>query len=68
MRIYLVGTPEGQTRLIRATNRQHAVWYAAQSKYLVRPAGQDDLVELIAKGVKVEAVTSDDQQKLDLGG
>jgi hypothetical protein len=68
MRIYLVGTPEGQTRLIRATNRQHAVWYVAQSKYLVRPAGQDDLVDLIAKGVKVEMITSDDQHKLNFGG
>jgi len=68
MRIYLVGTPEGENRLIRATNKHHAVWYVAQGKYLVRPAGQDDLVDLIAKGVRVEAITSDDQHKLNFGG
>ena len=68
MRIYLVGTPEGETRLVRAANRQHAVWYVAQSKYVVRAAGQDDLVELIGQGVKVEMISTNDQHKLDLGG
>lgn len=66
MRIYLVGTPEGDHRLIRAQTKQQAVWFAAQSKYLVRPAGQDDLISLLEKGVKVESVASLEQQKLEL--
>ena len=66
MRIYLVVSPEGEQRLIRAQSKQQAVWYVVQSKYIVRPAGQDDLVDLIPKGVKVEMVKDDSQQKLDL--
>ena len=66
MRIYLVATGENDVRLIRAQSRQQAVWYVAQSKYIVRPASQDDLIDLINKGVKVEKVTDDSQQKLDL--
>ena len=58
MRIYLVGTPEGETRLVRAANRQHAVWYVAQSKYVVRAAGQDDLVELIGQDRKSTRLNS----------
>ncbi len=66
MRIYLVGTPEGDHRLIRAQTKQQAVWFVAQSKYLVRPAGQDDLISLLEKGVKVESVSPQEQQKLEL--
>lgn len=66
MRIYLVGTPEGDNRLIRAQSRQQAVWYVAQGKYLVRPAGQDDLITLLGKGVKVESVNPQEQQSLEL--
>lgn len=66
MRIYLVGTPEGEHRLIRAQSRQQAVWYVAQGKYLVRPAGQDDLITLLEKGVKVESVNPQEQQSLEL--
>lgn len=65
MRIYIVGGPEG-ARLIRAQTRQQAVWFATQGKYQVRPAGQDDLIDLISKGVKVESVSDNSQQKLDL--
>lgn len=66
MRIYLVGTPDGDSRLVRAQSKQQAVWYVAQSRYLVRPAGQDDLISLLEKGVKVESVAPQEQQKLEL--
>lgn len=65
MRIYLIGTQEG-TRLIRAKCRQDALWYVAEGKYVVRPAKQDDLIEHLSKGVKIETVKNDGQHKLDL--
>ena len=67
MRIYLVGTPDGEQRLVRAATRQQAVWYVAQGKYVVRPAKQDDLIKQLSKGVEIETVKNDAQQTLDLG-
>ena len=51
-RIYLVGTPDGKTRLIKAALRQQALSHVANTLLTVRVASQDDLVagisELIA--------------------
>lgn len=59
-RIYVVHVedqdPENAPRLIEARNQAHALSYAT-APYRVRIASQDDLVRLLAAGVKVEAAT-----------
>lgn len=53
-RIYLVtDTKTDEQQLIRAGNQAQAVRRAAQSKFSVTVASQDDLVTLIAAGAVV---------------
>ena len=52
-RIYVVGGPTG-IRLVSATTKQTAIAYVAHSQYNAAVATQNDLVELLGKGVKVE--------------
>ena len=40
-RIYLVGTPDGKTRLIKASLRQQALSHVANSLLTVRVASQE---------------------------
>lgn len=63
-RIYLVGTPDNQTRLVRATVRSQALTHVANSLFKVRVASQDDLVDAITSGIKIEAFRDTDQLPL----
>lgn len=57
-RIYLVTDRNTQTRrLIRAANQAQAVRHAAQSRFDIQVASQDDLVTLLAAGQAVESAT-----------
>ena len=49
-----VGEPVTDTRLVRAPNAAQALRHVAADTLAVAVAGQDDLVELVAAGVKVE--------------
>lgn len=56
-RIYIVvdtRAPDAPARLIRATNVAQARNHAARDTFSVEVAGQDDLVTLVAAGIKVE--------------
>lgn len=64
-RIYLVGTPDGQTRLIKATMRQQALSHVANTMLTVRVASQDDLVDELGKGTKVEQCRAPEQVEIE---
>ena len=64
-RIYLVGTPNG-VRLVRATVRQQALSHAANQLLTVRVATQDDLVNAMEMGIKIENYKAPEQQDLEL--
>jgi hypothetical protein len=53
-RLPRVGEPATETRLVRAPNAAQALRFVAADTLTVAVAGQDDLVELVAGGVKVE--------------
>jgi hypothetical protein len=54
-RIYLVTDVEtNKHRLIRASNQAQAIKYAAQTRFDIEVAGQDDLVALLTSGIPVE--------------
>ena len=63
-RIYLVGTPDGNTRLIKAALRQQALSHVANTLLSVRVASQDDLVAEISKGTTVEQYNAPEQRDL----
>ena len=55
IRIYVVTDTETKSqRLIRASNRAEAVRFASRSRFSVEAASQDDLVNLLPNGVKIE--------------
>ena len=62
-RIYVVGGPTG-IRLVDATTKQQAIAHVANSTINAHVASQKDLVELLAKGVTVEALKSSEQADL----
>lgn len=62
-RIYRVETPDtGAIRLVRATNQPAAVRHVARD-LAVRVASQDDLVDALSKGVKVETAGEQAEQQ-----
>ena len=63
-RIYLVGTPDGKTRLIKATLRQQALSHVANTLLTVRVASQDDLVKALTSGVEIEQYRQPEQPEL----
>ena len=65
-RIYIVGTPNGDIRLVRASLRQQALSHVANSTFTVYVATQDDLVRAVSKGVVVENYKAPEQTKLEL--
>lgn len=65
-RIYIVKTPGGATRLVRATVRSQALSHVAASILEVRVPTQEELFEAAASGVKVEEFKNPDQKDLDL--
>jgi hypothetical protein len=52
-RIYLVNGPTG-TRLVKASVASQAITHVAKSAFSAKVASQDDLVEAVSNGVKVE--------------
>lgn len=63
-RIYVVGGPTG-IHLVNASTKQSAIAYVAHNVYRATVATQNDLVELLGKGVKVEHVKVNNME-LDL--
>jgi len=63
-RIYIVGTPTGEIRLVRASLRQQAMTHVANSVFTVQVASQDDLVSAVTKGVPVENYKAPEQMEL----
>lgn len=53
-RIYLVGTPDNEVRLIKASVRQQAISHVANTMLTVRVASQDDLVKALQAGIEIE--------------
>jgi len=64
-RIYLVNGPTG-TRLIKATVASQAITHAAKSAFTAKVASQDDLVEALSNGIKVETYGETAQAELDV--
>lgn len=64
-RIYLVGTPDGQTRLVKASLRQQALSHVANSMFTVRVASQDDLVAALTSDVVVEQYRAPEQVEIE---
>lgn len=64
-RIYLVTQPDGTPRLVRASVRSQALSHVASSLLGIHVATQDDLVDLLGSGVKVESARSPDQMEID---
>ena len=62
-RIYIVHGPQG-TRLVKASLRQQALSHVANSTFNVRVASQDDLVEAITAGAKIEQYRPPEQMPL----
>lgn len=51
----------GDARLVRATHPSHALMHVARGAYDVRVSTQDDLIEMLPAGVKVEDIKHEQQ-------
>lgn len=60
-RIYLVNGPTG-TRLVKASVASQAISHVAKSAFSVKVASQDDLVEALSEGVKVEIYGEEEEK------
>ena len=63
-RIYIVTGPTG-TRLVKAAAPSQAITHVAKSEFDARVASQDDLVQALSDGVKVEIYGDTTQSELD---
>ena len=63
-RIYIVGMPNNEIRLIRATVRSQALSHVANSMLNIRVASQEDLVDAIGKGLSVENAKAPEQLEI----
>ena len=64
-RIYVVGGPQG-IRLVNATTRSQAIAHVANTTIKANVASQQDLVDLLTKGLSVEQYKPANME-LDLG-
>ena len=64
-RVYIVGTHSGETRLVKASVRQQALTHVANHMFTVRVASQNDLIEALGRGIKVEAYKDPNQLELE---
>ena len=62
-RIYLVNGPTG-TRLVKASVASQAITHAVKSAFTAKVASQDDLVEAVSNGIKVETYGESNQGEL----
>ena len=65
-RIYIVTGNDGTTRLVKATVASQAITHVAKSAFSAKVASQDDLVEALSNGIKVEAYGETAQSELDV--
>lgn len=63
-RVYIVETHTGKTRLVKAAVRQQALSHVANHLFTVRVATQDDLIDALGKGIKVEAHKDPEQTEI----
>lgn len=52
-RIYIVNGPTG-TRLVKASVASQAITHVAKAAFSAKVASQDDLVQALSEGIKVE--------------
>lgn len=64
-RIYLVVQPDGTPRLVKASIRSQALSHVASTLLTIHVATQDDLVDLLSNGAKVESARSPDQMEIE---
>ena len=64
-RIYIVSGPTG-TRLVKAAVASQAITHVAKSAFSAKVASQDDLVEAVSSGIKVESYGEASQSELDV--
>ncbi len=65
-RIYIVTSTDGATRLVKATVASQAITHVAKSAFSAKVASQDDLVQALSNGVKVETYGESAQTELDV--
>ena len=63
-RIYIVTSTDGATRLVKASVASQAITHAAKSAFTAKVASQDDLVEAVSNGIKVETYGESAQGEL----
>jgi hypothetical protein len=61
-RIYLVGHGQ-ELRLVKAAHRSQALSHVARRLINVKVASQDELVEALSRGLKVEAAALDQETR-----
>jgi len=64
-RIYLVNGPTG-SRLVKASVASQAITHVAKSAFSVKVASQDDLVEALSNGTKVETYGETNQGEMEV--
>jgi hypothetical protein len=65
-RIYIVGTPDGDIRLIRAKTKNQAMSHFLTNNITIKVASQDELLDAVKDGCEVENYKHADQIELDL--
>jgi hypothetical protein len=65
-RIYLVTTAAGTARLVKAAVPSQAITHVAKQVYSARIASQDDLVEALTNGMRVESYGETAQGELGI--
>lgn len=63
-RIYIVTGNDGTTRLVKATVASQAITHVAKNAFTAKVASQDDLVQALSNGVKVETYGDSAQGEL----
>jgi hypothetical protein len=66
-RIYILGSLDGTTHLVRATTPHQAISHVAHAQFTVRVPTQDELVSAVSKGVTVENYGEAVQTQLEIG-
>jgi hypothetical protein len=66
MRIYIVGTLDGDIRLIRAKTKNQAMSHFLTNNITIKVASQDELIDAVKDGCEVETYKHADQIELDL--
>ena len=65
-RIYLVTAFSGGSRLVKASVPAQAITHVAKQVFSARIASQDDLVEALSAGIKVETYGESEQGQLEI--